>query len=45
LHSEKRLREAREEGLGERLRGNENLAPEGWFEAECLKGQGEGESG
>jgi hypothetical protein len=45
LHSEKRLREAREEGSGERLKGNENLAPEGWFEAAWLKGEGEVESG
>jgi hypothetical protein len=37
LHSEKRLREAREEGSGEKLRGNENLAPDGWFEVEWLR--------
>jgi hypothetical protein len=38
LHSEKRLRDARVPGSGERLKGNENLAPEGWFEVEFLKG-------
>ena len=38
LHSESRLREAREPGSGERLRGCENLAPEGWFEAGWLDG-------
>jgi hypothetical protein len=37
LHSEKRLQEAREPGSGMRLKGKENLAPEGWFEPEWLK--------
>jgi hypothetical protein len=37
LHSEKRLQEAREPGSGVRLKGKENLAPEGWFEPEWLK--------
>jgi hypothetical protein len=38
LHSEKRLRDARVPGSGERLKGNENLAPKGWFDVEWLKG-------
>lgn len=37
-HSEKRLQMAREPGSDEKLRGNEKLAPEGWFEAEWLEG-------
>jgi len=41
-HSEKRLQMAREPGSDERLKGVENLAPEGWFEAEWLQGVGDG---
>ena len=37
LHSEKRLQDARVPGSGERLKGNENLAPGGFFEPEWLK--------
>ena len=38
LHSEKRLRDAREPGSGEKPKVNENLAPKGWFDVEFSKG-------